>query len=123
MAYLIAIAVLLLLTATPVFAQLDEFLRGLQKGTSTGSGLSDQRITDAFGPIVSKAMNEVGVTRQYKEMTRLVPFGDVGSFDLDRYVVGKALDGLFLTLGQEERKIRTNPSARITELLKDVFGR
>lgn len=33
------------------------------------------------------------------------------------------LDGLFLVVGQEEQKIRTNPAARVTDLLKDVFGR
>ncbi|MDP1767382.1 MAG: DUF4197 family protein, partial [Nitrospirota bacterium] len=41
----------------------------------------------------------------------------------DRYVVGKSLDGLFLMLAEEERKIRTNPSARVTDLLKEVFAK
>ncbi len=41
---------------------------------------------------------------------------------LDRYLTEKALDGLFLKVGQEEKKIRTNPVARVTELLKRVFG-
>lgn len=71
-------------------------------------------------------MKEVGVTRQYKELTgrvQALPFGGAESFDLDGYVVGKALDGLFVVVGQEEKKIRTNPAARGTELLKDVFGR
>jgi hypothetical protein len=45
-----------------------------------------------------------------------------GNFDLDKYVVGKTLDGLFYTLGQEERKIRKNPAARTTDLLREVFG-
>jgi hypothetical protein len=43
-------------------------------------------------------------------------------FDVDQYVVGKAVDGLFYVLGQEERKIRTDPAARVTGLLKEVFG-
>ncbi len=42
---------------------------------------------------------------------------------LDHYVTGKALDGLFHTVGEEERKIRTNPLARSTDLLKTVFGK
>ncbi len=42
--------------------------------------------------------------------------------ELDRYLTGKALDGLFHKLAQEEEKIRTNPAARVTELLKRVFG-
>jgi hypothetical protein len=37
--------------------------------------------------------------------------------------VGKGLDGLFHVVGEEERKIRTNPSARVTDLLREVFGR
>jgi hypothetical protein len=43
-------------------------------------------------------------------------------FDLDQYVVGKTLDGLFYELGVEEKKIRTNPAAQTTTLLKEVFG-
>lgn len=42
--------------------------------------------------------------------------------ELDRYLTEKALDGLFQKLAQEEEKIRTNPAARVTELLKRVFG-
>jgi len=36
--------------------------------------------------------------------------------------VGGALDGLFHVVGDEEKKIRTNPSARVTDLLREVFG-
>jgi hypothetical protein len=42
---------------------------------------------------------------------------------VDHYVVAKALDGLFHVLGEEEKKIRTNPTARVTDLLKEVFGK
>jgi hypothetical protein len=42
--------------------------------------------------------------------------------DLETYVTGKAVDGLFLMLGEEGKKIRTDPAARATELLKNVFG-
>jgi hypothetical protein len=45
------------------------------------------------------------------------------SMDLDHDVTHKALDGLFLMIGQEEKKIRTDPAARVTELLKTVFGK
>ncbi len=43
--------------------------------------------------------------------------------DLDTYLTEKALDGLFLKLAQEEKKIRTDPAARVTDLLRRVFGR
>jgi hypothetical protein len=45
------------------------------------------------------------------------------SLDIDHYVVTKALDGLFHVVGEEEKKIRTNPTARVTDLLKEVFGK
>ena len=45
------------------------------------------------------------------------------SLDLDDYVTNKSLDGLFHMVGQEEKKIRTNPAARTTDLLKTVFGK
>jgi len=44
------------------------------------------------------------------------------SFDLDEYVTDKALDGLFLMVAEEEKKIRRDPAARVTDLLKEVFG-
>jgi hypothetical protein len=43
--------------------------------------------------------------------------------DIDQYVVTKALDGLFYVVGEEERKIRTNPTARVTDLLQEVFAK
>ncbi len=83
-------------------------------------------LTTVFKPIVSKSMNEVGVTRQYKELVGRydsIPFVKKESFDLDQYVVAKALDGLFYMVGEEEKKIRKNPAARTTDLLKEVFGK
>jgi len=41
---------------------------------------------------------------------------------LDEYLTGKALDGLFLKIAEQEKLIRTDPVARVTELLKRVFG-
>jgi hypothetical protein len=52
-----------------------------------------------------------------------IPIGKVEALDLDQYVVTKTLDGLFYMLGQEERKIRQDPAARVTELLKTVYGK
>jgi hypothetical protein len=45
------------------------------------------------------------------------------SLNINDYVIGKALDGLFYVLGQQEKEIRTNPMARTTPLLKEVFGK
>jgi hypothetical protein len=84
------------------------------------------KLTAAFRPAVDKAMNEVGVTRQYKELIaryQAIPFVTSETFDIDQYVVGKSLDGLFTVVGEEERKIRTDPTARATDLLREVFGK
>ena len=89
-------------------------------------GKTSDKLTAIFKPIVDKAMNEVGVTRQYKELVgryEAIPFVKKETFDIDHYVVTKALDGLFHVLGEEERNIRTNPTARVTDLLKEVFGK
>ena len=83
------------------------------------------RLSEAFKPIISTSMNEVGATRNYKEMMgkyTALPFMKAESLDLDQYVTNKSLDGLFFMVGQEEKKIRTNPAARVTDLLKTVFG-
>ena len=83
-------------------------------------------LTAAFRPVVERSMNEVGVTRQYKQVlaqAQALPFLNTEDYDIDRYVVGKALTGLFHVVGEEERKIRKDPAARVTDLLREVFGR
>jgi uncharacterized protein DUF4197 len=80
-----------------------------------------------FKPVVVANMKDVGVSRNYaqmKEKFEAIPFtGTFGSFDLDHYVTTQAVDGLFSMLGEEEKKIRTDPAARGTELLRKVFGK
>jgi len=87
---------------------------------------TSEKLYEAFKPIVSASMNEVGATRKYKEMMgryTSLPFMKAESVDLDHHVTNKALDGLFYMVGQEEKKIRTDPAARVTDLLKAVFGK
>ena len=82
-------------------------------------------LTTAFRPIVEKAMEETGVSKQYKQLAggaTSLPFMKKDSFSIEEYVVSKSLDGLFHMLGEEERKIRKDPAARSTSLLKEVFG-
>jgi len=86
---------------------------------------TSDKLTTAFRPIVERSMSEGGVTRQYQQLVdqaRAIPFLKAESFDLNSYVTGKGLDGLFHVVGEEEKKIRTDPAARVTELLRDVFG-
>ena len=89
-------------------------------------GKTSPSLRIAFRPIVEKAMNEVGTVRQYNELlgqAKAIPFLKTEDYELDRYVVGKALDGLYYVVGEEERKIRSDPSARVSDLLKEVFGK
>ncbi|GAK54913.1 hypothetical protein U27_01744 [Candidatus Vecturithrix granuli] len=85
------------------------------------------RLQEIFSPIVTTVMAEVGVTRLYQDLetkvNTFVPLGLFTDFDLNQYVTEKALEGLFLKLSEEERKIRNDPKARITELLQKVFNK
>lgn len=84
-------------------------------------------IFDSFLPVISSSMKETGVDKAYSKLTdkvAAVPFaGSMDPLDMDRYVTTKAVDGLFLMIGEEEKKIRTNPAARGTDLLRKVFGK
>jgi len=87
---------------------------------------TSEKLYDTFKPIVSSKVNEVGATRYYKDLTSkfaLLPFMKTETLDLDHHVTNKALEGLFYMIGEEEKKIRTDPKARITELLKKVFAK
>lgn len=84
-----------------------------------------ERLYNAYRPAIAASMNETGVDRSLREV--LEKFNDVPAiriepFDLEEYVTGKALDGIFATMGEEEQKIRKNPAARSSELLRKVFG-
>ncbi len=84
------------------------------------------QLQDEFKPIVNQAMAEVGATQVYQSLDRKIralPFTKSLSFDLDQYVTDKALDGLFSMLAEEEKKIRQDPAARVTDLLKKVFAK
>lgn len=84
------------------------------------------RLTTAFRPVVERSMSQVGVSRQYKDLVGRfdsIPFAKSQAFDLDGYVVDNGLGGLFTVLGEQEKQIRTNPTARATDLLKEVFKR
>ncbi len=83
----------------------------------------------AILPIVSRATDNAGATAAYKSLQAeaggmlggLGGLLDTRSLDLDGYVTDKAMDGLFLKLAAEEKRIRENPVARTTDILKTVF--
>lgn len=104
--------------------------RGILSGGDTSATDYFRRTTSsdlstAFTPMVHQSMRRVGVIKQYDRVIKNAPGAGAltGEFDLDKYVVGKTLDGIFLMLGEEEKQIRKDPAAQTTELLKEVFGR
>ena len=84
------------------------------------------KLTAAFKPVVDKTMAQTGVVQQYHALIGrfdAIPFAKSQTFDIDGYVTNKALDGLFHVVGEQEKLIRTNPAARTTELLREVFAK
>jgi hypothetical protein len=83
-------------------------------------------LTAKMRPIVEQATAQAGVTSSYKNMMSkaggLTSLLSGDATDLDGYVTEKTLDGLFLMVAEEEKRIRENPLARSTDLLKKVFG-
>lgn len=84
-----------------------------------------EKLLGVFQPAVRKAMEDYAVTKKFQEVMGAVeklPLANkLPKVDLSRYVSSKALDGLFLVLGQQEQAIRSDPAARVTDLLKEVF--
>lgn len=77
-----------------------------------------------FKPIVKNSINQVEVTKYWNPIINTynkIPFIDKQNPDLEDYVTTKAMDGLFLMLEKEEKKIRKDPEARVTDILKRVF--
>lgn len=109
------------------FSDAKKILQGQDdEATRYFEGKTRGRLHELFKPVVHTAMSEVGVTRSYQELeakVRSIPFAESLSFDLDEYVTNKGLDGLFSMVAEEERKIRQDPAARVTDLLQEVFGR
>jgi Protein of unknown function (DUF4197) len=81
-------------------------------------------LTQKFKPVIEKALNNVNATKYWGDVTTV--YNNFSSnkvnTDLNAYVTQKAMDGIFLQVGLEEQKIRKNPVARTTEILKKVFG-
>ncbi len=76
-------------------------------------------------PIVNDQLSQVGAVAAYDRMMgqyKTIPFVPDVKANLTDYVLGKAVDGVFLYLAREEAAIRENPAKRTTEILKKVFG-
>ena len=104
---------------------------GILNGGNTAAtdyfrGKTSATLKARFQPIVENKIQEVGVSRMYGRVADtyngLPLAGTQKMVDLDEYVTDKALSGLFTVLATEERKIREDPVARTTDLLRKVFG-
>jgi hypothetical protein len=84
------------------------------------------QLKDAFKPDINTSLTSVGAAQAWSEVTTAyntyIPSPQPVNTDLADYTTGKALDGLFYLVAQEEAKIRTDPAARISEILQTVFG-
>ncbi len=79
-----------------------------------------------FSPVIKSSLDKVDATRLWTELITAynqIPFVNKQNPDLTGYVTDKAIGGLFTMIAKEELKIRQNPVARTTELLKKVFGK
>lgn len=89
-------------------------------------GRTQTALRSRFHPIIQEKMDEVGLSRLYTTVAdtynSLPMAGTSPLIDLDEYVTDRALAGLFTVLAQEEQKIRRDPLARTTDLLRRVFG-
>ena len=86
---------------------------------------TSEHLTNALRPIIHDSLDKVGATRHWGEIFTFynkLPFVTKVTTDLTTYVNDRALHGLFFVIAEEENKIRENPRARITSLLKKVFG-
>ncbi len=100
---------------------------GDQSATEYLQRSSTDALKSRFRPIVDNAIGQVDVTKKYKDMVDKAGLAggliNTEKLDLGNYVTDKTLAGVFLMVGEEERKIRENPAARTTDLLKKVFAK
>ena len=86
---------------------------------------TSQGLYNAFKPKIQTSLDNVGATRHYGDVMdryNQIPFVQPVNTDLSDHVTNKAIDGLFFMIEKEEKNIRTNFSARVTDLLRKVFG-
>ncbi len=79
-----------------------------------------------FKPIIDKVLKQVEVTKYWTPIMTTynsIPFVSKVEVDLVKYANERAIEGLFVLIAEQEKKIRRNPAERITEILKKVFGK
>ena len=96
----------------------DTAATGYLRKTTSGN------LTTAFRPIVEESLKKVDAAKYWKDVFSAYNkfTSDPVDTDMNGYVTAKALDGVFYYVAQEEKDIRKNPAARVTDVLKNVFG-
>ena len=93
--------------------------------TSYLKGKTTTQLTTAFKPIIQASLDKVDATSKWSTIINLyndIPFVKKMNPDLSAYVTDRALCGIFLMVAEEEKKIRKDPLAQTTSILKKVFG-
>ncbi|MBP7167607.1 MAG: DUF4197 domain-containing protein [Bacteroidia bacterium] len=96
----------------------DEATQYLKRSTSA-------ELSKQFRPIIAASLKKVQITKYWNPLFTTynkVPFVKRVNPNLDDYVTQRAIEGLFKLVAQEETKIRKDPAARISDILKKVFG-
>ena len=87
--------------------------------------MTSEPLAKQFQPIVKKAMAKVKLAEKYNEIAASgARFGLVKDEDakLEDYVTRQALDGLFVVIAEEEKKIRKDPAGAASSIIRKVFG-
>jgi len=103
---------------------------GILRGGDTAAtdflrGRTETSLRDAFAPHIDKALQNSGAFQSLNTVAANNGLGGLASNlqgDMRDHAVNFGLDGMFYYVAQEEKKIRENPVARTTDLLKKVFG-
>jgi hypothetical protein len=122
-------------TAAPIFVNAIKGMSvkdalGILQGTDTAATsylrkTTNTDLTSSFKPVIEQSLQKTNATKYWSEVFTAynkVSFKKVDP-DLTNYVTSKALNGIFYYVGEEEKKIRTNPTAQVTDILKQVFGK
>ena len=83
------------------------------------------QLKEKFSPVIQNSLDKVNATKYYGDLVNTynkIPFVEKVNPDLNEYATDQAIEGLFLLVANEEKKIREDPLARTTDLLRRVFG-
>ena len=83
------------------------------------------QLTEKMRPVIEKSLAKTDATKYWKDVfTAYNTFSkQTVNTDISAYVTEKSMAGIFYSIGEEEQKIRKDPAAQVTDLLKKVFAK